>query len=80
MVAITCNNVYNSIQGGGTMRTLINQEEMRDILGLSRATCISLRKEGMPHIQVSERSYRFNPDEVIEWFKVRTKKIQQQAQ
>lgn len=61
------------------MGKLLNQEEMREVLGLSKVAFVNLRKQGMPHYRLTERLLRFNPDEVLKWLRERTEGSEKQA-
>lgn len=46
---------------------LINTQELADKLKISTETIRRWKKEGLPVIQLSERSERFQLSEVIQW-------------
>jgi predicted DNA-binding transcriptional regulator AlpA len=53
---------------------LVDAKEIQRRFKISRPTIFELMKEGMPHIRISERILRFDPDEVLRWFEERQSK------
>ncbi|MCJ1222246.1 MULTISPECIES: helix-turn-helix transcriptional regulator [Paenibacillus] len=53
---------------------LVDVKELQKRYMISRPTVYELVKEGMPHIRISERILRFDPDEVRRWFEERQSK------
>lgn len=49
------------------MNNLMTQKELCDWLKISKTTAERWRKEGMPYCKLSERSLRFNVDDVNKW-------------
>lgn len=53
---------------------LVDAKDIQKRYKISRPTVYELIKEGMPHIRISERILRFDPDEVMRWFEERQAK------
>lgn len=52
---------------------ILTVKQLQEELSISRASVYNYINDGMPHFKVGDR-LRFDRDEVIQWFKDRSKK------
>lgn len=50
---------------------LLSTEELAKYLNISTKTLYMLRKEGLPFIKVSDKTYRYNLEDVLAWLEER---------
>lgn len=53
---------------------LVDVKKLTEVLGVSRGTVFKMMREGMPHKKLTERTLRFDADEVLSWIENRQKK------
>ncbi len=49
-------------------KEILTEQELQELLGVSRTTLWKLRKNGLPYVRIG-REYRYFKSEVIEWLK-----------
>lgn len=52
---------------------ILTIKQLQEVLGISRGSVYRYIEDGMPHFRVGDR-LRFEQEEVIQWFKDRSKK------
>jgi len=57
------------------MKQLLTTEQIAQYLQVSPRTLATWRAEGMPHIAITARSYRYDPEKVQEWIEERADNI-----
>lgn len=55
------------------MKKIITNNELCEHYQISKPTASEYRKQGMPYINLSERTIRYNIDEVEQWLKNKKK-------
>lgn len=54
-----------------TEQKLITTNKLAEILGVTNQTIYNMAREGMPRIKFGYNTVRYNPEEVMEWLKIR---------
>lgn len=55
------------------MNKLITTKEMKEIYGVCTQTLMRWRQAGLPHVKLNERNFRYDLQEVKEWFENKNK-------